>query len=189
MAFNPTVILALLFLAGTTLVLSRRISEQIGIPWSREIHADEGGALPDIPLMVDDALGLVGRPDYLLHRGAHIIPVEVKPLRRAKRPYASDIYQLMAYCLLVEHTYGQRPPYGLLRYATHTFRIDYDDDMATEVRAIVMQMHDAHDSITIDRNHQSITRCRGCGFWQQCDQSLVLVEDDTHAPTNSYQST
>lgn len=186
MVFDPTTILALLFLAGTTLVVSRRISTRVGIPWSHEINADDG-ALPAVELMIDDTLGLVGRPDYIVRRGRHLIPVEVKPSRRAKRPYESDIYQLLAYCLLLESTTGQRPPYGLLRYANHTFRIDYDDEVEAEVRAIVAQMHErAQYDPDVARNHNSITRCRGCGFWQQCDQSLVNLEDETDATTNSY---
>lgn len=177
MLLNPTVVLALLFLAGTTLVVARRIQQRVGIPWSSDIRADADGALPHVPMMVDDELQLVGKPDYIVRRGADLIPVEVKPLRRAKRPYESDIYQLLAYCLLIERTYGKRPPYGLLRYATQTFRIDYDDDMAAGVIDIVMHMHTLHDEADVPRSHNSVSRCRGCGFWQQCEQSLVVVED------------
>ncbi|MFZ9857853.1 MAG: CRISPR-associated protein Cas4 [Roseiflexaceae bacterium] len=177
MILNPTIILALLFLAGTTLMVARRIQQRVGIPWSHDIRADADGALPHVPLLVDDELQLVGKPDYIVRRGADLIPVEVKPLRRAKRPYESDIYQLLAYCLLIERTYGNRPPYGLLRYATQTFRIDYDDDMAASVIDIVMQMHHLHDTQDVPRNHNSVMRCRGCGFWQKCDQSLVLQEE------------
>lgn len=177
MILDPTIILALVFLAGTTFVVARRIQKHVGIPWSHDIRADVDGALSHIPLMVDDELQLVGKPDYIIKRGAHLIPIEVKPLRRAKRPFESDIYQLLAYCLLIERTYGRRPPYGLLRYATQTFRIDYDDDMAASVIDIIMQMHVLHDESDVERNHNSVSRCRGCGFWQKCEQSLVVIED------------
>jgi CRISPR-associated exonuclease Cas4 len=177
MILSPTIVLALLFLAGTALVVARRIQQRVGIPWSHDIRADDAGALPTVPLMIDDELQLVGKPDYIVRRGADLVPVEVKPLRRATRPYESDIYQLLAYCLLIERTYGQRPPYGLLRYATRTFRIDYDDDMAASVIDIVMQMHTLHDVRDVPRSHNSVTRCRSCGFWQQCDQSLVVLEE------------
>lgn len=177
MLLSPTIVLALLFVAGSVFVFARRIQRRVGVPWSDEIHADVVGALPQVPLLIDDELQLIGKPDYIVRRGRDLIPVEVKPLRRAKRPYESDIYQLMAYCLLMERTYGQRPPYGLLRYATHTFRIDYDDDMAATVIDVVTHMHALHDAVDVPRQHNSITRCRGCGFWQQCDQSLVLREE------------
>lgn len=187
---TPTVVLALLFLAGTTLVVAQRIGRNVGIPWSHDIHADGDGSLPTVPLMVDHTLGLIGKPDYIIRRGRDIIPVEVKPLRRAKRPYESDIYQLLAYCILIEQTYGKRPPYALLRYANHTFRIDYDDDVEAEVRDIIAQMHEAqYQADEVARNHQSVTRCRGCGFWQQCSQSLVNLEDEADVTTDSYQST
>lgn len=190
MILNPTVILALLFLAGTTLFVAKRLQQRVGLPWSHDISADttETG-LAHIPLLIDDTLQLVGKPDYIVRRGSHFIPVEVKPLRKAKRPYTSDIYQLMAYCVLIERTYGKPPPYGLLRYANHTFRIDYDNEMAESVIQIVFQMHDMHDVDEVHRNHNSITRCRGCGFWKQCTQSLITPEDETDASTYSYQST
>lgn len=187
MILNPTVILALLFLAGTTLYVAQRLTQRVGLPWSHAISADTTDTgLAHVPLLVDDTLQLVGKPDYIVRRGGHFIPVEVKPLRKAKRPYESDIYQLMAYCLLIERTYGKRPPYGLLRYANHTFRIDYDDDMADDIIQIVLQMHDLHDVDEVQRNHNSITRCRGCGFWRQCTQSLINLEDETDAPTYSH---
>ena len=40
--------------------------------------------------------------------------------------------QLAAYCLLVEETIGAAPPYGLLRYAERTFRLDYTQQALSE---------------------------------------------------------
>jgi hypothetical protein len=58
--------------------------------------------------------GLAGKPDYILRRREGLIPVEVKPGRRAHSPFQADVMQLAAYCLLVEESSGQAPPYGLL---------------------------------------------------------------------------
>jgi CRISPR-associated exonuclease Cas4 len=66
-----------------------------------------------------------GKPDYLVQSGGSIIPVEVKSGRAPAAPYDSHIFQLAAYCLLVEKTYGKRPPYGIIHYAGRDFAIDY----------------------------------------------------------------
>ena len=174
---NPAIILALLFSSGVVWWLAQRARQQSGLPWGTTVATDMGGALPDIPTLVDHHYGLVGKPDYLLKRREGLIPVEVKPTRNADRPYDSDIYQLAAYCLLVERNYRQRPPYGLLRYARHTVRIEYDDQLKDEIIDIIAEMHDLHDADDCHRDHRHKSRCRGCGFWDTCTQSLVLPEE------------
>ncbi len=51
-----------------------------------------------------------------------IIPVEIKSRRspRSGVPYSSHRVQLLAYCALVEETYGRVPPYGILSYGDCT---------------------------------------------------------------------
>ena len=83
------------------------------------IAQDTRGRALEKPLFAR-RIGLTGKPDYLLDVRGNTIPVEVKPRRRAPRPYESDLMQLAAYCLLVEETIGTAPPYGLLRYAERT---------------------------------------------------------------------
>ena len=41
----------------------------------------------------------------------------------------SHIYQLASYCLLVEKTYGKRPPYGIIHYKDQDFAIDYTQEL------------------------------------------------------------
>ena len=67
-------------------------------------------------------LGLVGKPDYLVESAGQLIPVEVKSTRNSNAPYDAHIFQLAAYCLLVQRQLGKRPPYGILHYANRTYR-------------------------------------------------------------------
>uniref|UniRef100_A0A7C4PI16 Uncharacterized protein n=1 Tax=Anaerolinea thermolimosa TaxID=229919 RepID=A0A7C4PI16_9CHLR len=60
--------------------------------------------------------GLTGKPDYLYQINAHVIPIEVKTSRTPHEPYLAHIFQLAAYCLLVEDTFQKTPPYGYLHY-------------------------------------------------------------------------
>lgn len=170
---TPTILAACVLAVGMLWYAAVRLRSHSGLPWADTVHSDMGGMLPVAAPLVSHAHRLIGQPDYLLRRREGLIPVEVKPNRRAKKPYDSDMMQLMAYCLLVEECYGERPPYGLLRYATHTFRVEYTTAHRAEILATIAEMHHDHTHPDCPRSHQQTARCRGCGFWAQCDQSLV----------------
>ncbi|MEI7772304.1 MAG: Dna2/Cas4 domain-containing protein, partial [Chloroflexales bacterium] len=116
---------------------------------------------------------LSGRPDYIIERGGRQIPVEVKPGRRAARPYDSDLMQLAAYCLLIEETSGHAPPYGILRYAEASFRLTYSAGVRADLLAILAEMRELLDAEDADRSHSDPGRCAGCGFTEQCAESLA----------------
>jgi CRISPR-associated exonuclease Cas4 len=80
--------------------------------------------------------------------------------------------QLAAYCLLVEESTGQAPPYGLLRYADHTFRLAYTPAVRAELLALLDEMRDLLDAPDCARSHDEPRRCAGCGFAPVCDEAL-----------------
>lgn len=117
--------------------------------------------------------GLAGKPDYILRRREGLIPVEVKPGRRAHSPFQADVMQLAAYCLLVEESSGQAPPYGLLRYQEHTFQIRYTAELRRTLLATLEAMRRDGEARTVRRSHHDPERCRHCGQQANCDQSLA----------------
>ncbi len=162
----------LLIVAVLLLVAALRLRRASGLPWARIRIADTGSwRAADQPLM-SYRYGLVGKPDYLLETRAGLIPVELKPSRRAKTPYAGDLMQLAAYCLLVEDATQQAPPYGLLRYATHTFRMPYTAAVRADLLALLDELRQDRDADEVARSHQQAARCRGCGFYTQCEDRL-----------------
>lgn len=168
---TAAVVLALLALL--LLLLALLLRRRSGLPWARVAASDTDEKRPlDKPLFAP-RYGLTGRPDYLLKRGAVYIPVEVKPGRFAPQPYESDLMQLAAYCLLVEETYQQPPPYGLLRYANQTFRLDYTPEVRADLLAILQEMRAALEDDDCARSHDEPARCRSCGFVAVCDEALV----------------
>jgi CRISPR-associated exonuclease Cas4 len=167
--------LAVLLLALLVGIWALRIRRGTGLPWAPVVYRDTGGHAPERPLMAR-RLGLVGKPDYLLDIGGRTIPVEVKPGRRARRPYDSDLMQLAAYCVLVEETSGVAPPYGLLRYAEQTFRLDYTEQTRETLLDILDEMRAELEYDDCARSHEDARRCAGCGFFEQCDQALDLDE-------------
>jgi CRISPR-associated exonuclease Cas4 len=161
----------LLLLALALMVAAWALRRRSGLPWARVVYDDVGRRELSRPLYAP-RYGLTGKPDYLIERAGALLPVEVKPTRRAARPYASDLMQLAAYCLLIEETTGRAPPYGLLRYAEATFRIDYSPVLRDELLDILDAMRDDLKEADRDRDHDDPRRCRACGFFAVCEQAL-----------------
>jgi CRISPR-associated exonuclease Cas4 len=172
-----TIGLALLLLAGLLLVWGLRLRRATGLPWAPVLAQDTYGPELEKPLFAR-RLGLTGKPDYLLDIRGATVPVEVKPGRRASRPYESDLMQLAAYCVLVEETSGTAPPYGLLRYAERTFRLDYTARVRDELLALIDEMRAELEEPDCARSHDDPRRCHGCGFFEQCDEALVEENQD-----------
>jgi CRISPR-associated exonuclease Cas4 len=162
------IMVALLLLAGAALLRRRS-----GLPWGRVTADDVGAGRALQRPLVSRRYGLTGKPDYLIERGGASIPVEVKPGRRAREPYDSDLMQLAAYCLLVEESTGRAPPYGLLRYAEASFRLDYSPSVRGRLLAILDEMRDLLDADDAARSHDDPRRCAGCGFRDSCEESLA----------------
>ena len=162
-------ILAAIFL----LWQSTRQRKEAGLPGGRIIYTDtRAWGKVERPLLAKD-LGLTGKPDYLVERDGAIIPVEVKSGRTPEAPYDSHIFQLAAYCLLVQKTYGKRPPYGIIHYAGRDFAVEYTAQLES---ALLDQLADIkRDEVRtqVPRSHEEEARCRRCGFRKVCDQSLA----------------
>jgi CRISPR-associated exonuclease Cas4 len=168
-----TISLILLILAVALLWLALRLRRRTGLPWARIAASDSGSGYPVQSPLVARRYGLTGKPDYLLERRGHYIPVEVKPGRQANQPYDSDLMQLAAYCLLVEAAMGQPPPYGILRYAEVSFRLDYTPAVREELLTILDDMREELQEPDCERSHDEPRRCAGCGFLEMCDDALV----------------
>jgi CRISPR-associated exonuclease Cas4 len=167
--------LALLFIIIAIALLwqSRRQRAQAGLPGGRVIYSDTRawGKLEQ-PLFSGD-LGLAGKPDYLVRHGETIIPVEVKSGRTPEAPYDSHIFQVAAYCLLVEKTYGKRPPYGIIHYPKRDFAVDYTPQLESAALDYLAEIKRDQMRSNVPRSHEDAARCRACGFRKVCDQSLA----------------
>ncbi len=165
--------LALIGLALLLLSSAALLRRRTGLPWGRVVADDVGAGQTLARPLFARRYGLTGKPDYLVEQGGRLIPVELKPSRRASRPYASDLMQLAAYCLLVEEQTGRAPPYGLLRYAEQSFRLDYNRRVRDEVLATLATMRTLLDADDAARSHNDPRRCAGCGFRAACDDALL----------------
>ena len=165
--------LALLILACILLWYAARRRQAAGLPGGRIIFADtRGWGKLEKPLYYAP-LELTGRPDYLVRKDKHIIPVEVKSGRAPAAPYDSHVYQRAAYCLLVEKTYNNRPPYGILHYSDRDFAVDYSSELEASLLDLLAEMKRAEHRLDVPRSHELTARCARCGFRSVCDQRLA----------------
>ena len=153
---------------------SNRQQRQAGLPGGRVIYTDTRawGAPLEQPLF-NKELSLTGKPDYLVEQKGQIIPVEVKSGRAPKSPYDSHIYQLAAYCLLVEKTYGKRPPYGIIHYPSRTFAVDYTPALESSLLDLLADIRRDENRAEVNCSHDEPARCRRCGYRSSCEQKLT----------------
>jgi CRISPR-associated exonuclease Cas4 len=166
-------LIGFLLLLGVALFwLSGLQCRSTGLPSGRVVYSDHDDWGKVEKPLYDPTFNLTGKPDYLVENSAGIIPVEVKSSRLKTAPYDSHIYQLAAYCLLIEQTFSIRPSYGILHYANQDIAVDYTPELEQSVIDIIREMRSLARRRNIDRSHQSANRCRGCGFNSICDQAL-----------------
>ena len=147
--------------------------KEAGLPGGRIIYSDtRGWGKVEKPLFYT-ALELTGKPDYLVQQNGQIIPVEVKSGRAPDAPYDSHIFQLASYCLLVEKTYGKRPPYGIIHYSDRDFAVDYTEELEARLLDLLVEMKRDEHRADVPRSHEQASRCARCGYRKVCDQKLT----------------
>ena len=169
--------LLLALLGGLLLWLGRRQRQSSGLPVGSVLYRDTGEWQETERPLRSRRYGLVGRPDYLVQtrdRGmSFVVPVEVKSRARPAQPYASHILQLATYCLLVEENFETAPPYGLLRYADATLRIDYTDELRRRVLEAAAEIRRARRTPDVRRSHSEPQRCAGCSYRSACGSEAL----------------
>ncbi len=166
--------LFLLLLALYLFWQSNRQQKQAGLPGGRVIYTDTRawGTPLEEPLF-NRELGLTGKPDYLVHQNGQIIPVEVKTGRTPEAPYDSHIYQVAAYCLLVEKIYKKRPPYGIIHYPQRNFAVDFTPALESALLDLLAEIRRDDNRKEVNCSHAEPARCARCGFRKACDQKLA----------------
>ena len=172
--------LALLVFAIALLLFwqAARRRKRLGLPSGRVIYADTSSWGPVEQPFYDAELGLTGKPDYLVEKNGEFIPVEVKSSRVVSAPYDTHVFQLAAYCLLVQRRFGKRPSHGILHYPARTFAIDYTPELERALLALLEEMRAAARSkraasAGLPRSHDSAARCARCGYRAICDQKIL----------------
>ena len=167
------VALGLFLIAIVLLWRASQTPKKSGLPGGRVIYTDTRawGEKVEKPLY-DGNLGLTGKPDYIVEKNGRYIPVEVKSGRAPQAPYDAHIFQLAAYCLLVEKNLGSRPPYGIIHYEDRDFAIDYTNELENAILDILAEIRRDERRADVKRSHEVTARCTRCGYRNVCEQKL-----------------
>lgn len=164
--------IVLLLLALLLLWLSARQRSTLGLPSGQVLYSDTGVERRLEQPLMDEALGLIGRPDYLVQGADGVVPVEVKSGRTPRQPYQAHIYQLAAYCVLVARNFQQRPAYGIIRYPQRSFRVEFSAALEAQVLSLLAAMRQGLAHGELHRSHSLAARCAACGYRQVCTERI-----------------
>lgn len=169
---EAVVAFVMLLVAILMFIQSARQQQRTGLPSGKVVYTDTRGWGEVAEPLYDPVYNLTGKPDYLVDQGKGMIPVEVKTGRTPPAPYDAHIFQLAAYCLLVERTFGRRPTHGIIKYPSRTYEIPYTPALEKELIALLDEIEHAQRLRSVPRSHDQPARCQGCGFRKGCDQRL-----------------
>lgn len=115
---------------------------------------------------------ITGKPDYIIRKNNSFIPVEVKT-GKYNNLHKNHIFQLAAYCQLLEENYGGFVPYGILVYNNNQqYKIPFDPKMRYELEAVVKEMRFTLKNNNFTRNHNDIGKCINCSMRCYCESKL-----------------
>lgn len=138
-----------------------KYKKDLGVRWASPIYSDEKGN----KLLVAAKLELKGKPDYIFKTWflKKYIPLEIKSgTLKDDIPHLGDMYQLVAYFLIIEEVYGKRPPYGKLVYNNKTFKIKNTYKIRKQLQQTLTQMRKMLDGKTTLEAQPSFIKCKHC---------------------------
>ena len=170
-------LVALIILMGAVLawLIGHRLLARTGLPLRDILYADVGSTFPQLEPLTSLRYGLIGKPDYLVRLTEGIAPIEVKSCRApaSGRPYEGHLFQLAAYCLLVEDVFGVHVPHGLVNYEDRSIQVDFTPSLRASLLELLNEMRAAKGGEELHIGHNRPGKCRSCGFRTVCGESLV----------------
>ena len=115
-----------------------------------------------------------GKPDYIIKKDGHQIPVEVKT-GQYHEPKKNHVFQLAAYCQILEENYGGFVPYGILVYnnASQQYKIPFDPKIRFELESAIKKMRHMLKTKKTARNHNDLYKCKSCSMRNYCDKKII----------------
>jgi len=120
-----------------------------------------------------DTLGLQGNVDLIIHTArGEFVPVEYKNMNSdAGRVCMDHKYQLVAYALLIEESFGTTVKSGIVNYLPETLILQFEitPTMKTHVKRILGHIKRIIQTETLPPTRVAKHKCQGgCGHKQSC---------------------
>ena len=146
--------------------------KEAGLTESEELaYSDDSG---EAALLIDEDIGLRGRPDQIVKIDNQFIPVEQKTGKIPVHPHDSHRMQLLAYIHLVSKTTSTEPEYGILRYGSDSlFTVAWDQTGKKDLYDSIQEIQRLMVEGGAKRNHEREGKCKNCSRRASCPQSLV----------------
>ena len=146
--------------------------KEAGLTESEELaYSDDSG---EAALLIDEDIGLRGRPDQIVKIDNQFIPVEQKTGKIPVHPHDSHRMQLLAYIHLVSKTTSTEPEYGILRYGSDSlFTVAWDQTGKKDLYDSIQEIQRLMVEGGAKRNHEREGKCRNCSRRASCPQSLA----------------
>ncbi len=116
---------------------------------------------------------IAGKPDYIVEKKGFKIPVELKT-GYSNNPKNNHVYQLAAYCHLIEEKYQTFVPYGVLVYNnSYEYKIPFNPKVRLELENIIKDMRYSMKTKNISRNHNDSKKCSSCNMREYCKNKMI----------------
>lgn len=168
----------LLIFLGSILVLiskffryyTRRLKDKYHIQKGKVSYSDlsDSGSV-----LFSKKYRISGKPDYIVNENGKMIPVEFKT-GSYSYPLKNHVFQLAAYCHLVEENYGGFVPFGVLVYdQVSEHRVSFDPCLRFELESTIKEMRSVLKTGRIVLNHSNSGRCKGCSMKGFCKNKFL----------------
>jgi CRISPR-associated exonuclease Cas4 len=109
-----------------------------------------------------------GKPDYIVKKDNRYLPVELKT-GSYNKPQKNHIFQLAAYCQLIEDNYGKFVPHGMLVYSDgQQFNITFNPKLRFELQNTINEMRSVIKTGKVNINKKDSLKCRNCSMKDYC---------------------
>lgn len=116
---------------------------------------------------------IVGKPDYIVEKKGLKIPVEIKT-GYCNSPKSNHVFQLAAYCHLIEENFSVFVPYGVLVYSnSFEYKIPFNPNVRFELENIIKNMRFSMVTKDISRNHNDGKKCINCSMRKHCYDKII----------------
>lgn len=161
-------------LAAAALWRAIALSKRTGIGLGQAVlAADTYAGTAAVASLAATDLGLRGKPDYLVRRRGKIMPIELKPNRKARRLSPGDEEQLGAYLLLLRSRYRNgAASEGEVRYAHAAFTVRLTSALEGRILDAMARIRAIRHQQDVPRSHDDAFRCSVCAVRAACGQAL-----------------
>ena len=123
--------------------------------------------------LISNKYKIIGKPDYIIKNRESYIPVEIKTGRHDTLK-KNHIFQIAAYCQILEDYYNCFIPTGIIFYkdTSKKYIVSYDPKLRFELISIINEIRQVQNIKKIKRNHNDIKKCINCSFRKYCNEKI-----------------